>query len=80
MQPQATAVTAALAKLDNLPDAALSLTVKDLALLLGRSESSIWRDVRLGRIAPPVKTGPACTRWRVGVIRRHLATLTGGQQ
>lgn len=80
MQPQSTTVTTALAKLDNLPDSALSLTVKDVALILGRSETSIWRDARLNRIPRPVKTGPACTRWNVGAIRRHLASLQGGAQ
>lgn len=75
MQPNPTTVTAALAKLGSLPDAALSLTVKDVALILGRSESSVWRDVRLNRIPHPVKTGPACTRWNVGAIRRHLNSL-----
>lgn len=75
MQPQSPTVTAALAKLGSLPDAALSLTVKDVALILGRSESSVWRDARLNRIPRPIKTGPACTRWNVGAIRRHLNSL-----
>ncbi|MFA7606110.1 MAG: transcriptional regulator [Rhodocyclaceae bacterium] len=75
MQSQSPTVTAALAKLESLPDAALSLTVKDVALILGRSESSVWRDVRLARLPKPIKTGPACTRWNVGAIRRHLAAL-----
>jgi len=73
MQPQA--IPAALAKLDSLPDSALSLTVKDVALILGRSESSVWRDARLGKLPRGVKTGPATTRWNVGAIRRHLAAL-----
>lgn len=75
MLPQSTTVNAALAKLDSLPDSALSLTVKDVALILGKSESSIWRDVRQKRLPLPIKTGPACTRWQIGAIRRHLASL-----
>ncbi|AVR89541.1 helix-turn-helix transcriptional regulator [Thauera aromatica] len=73
MQPPS--IPAALAKLDSLPDSALSLTVKDVALILGRSESSVWRDARLGKLPRGVKTGPATTRWNVGAIRRHLAAL-----
>lgn len=78
MQPPT--IPAALAKLDSLPDSALSLTVKDVALILGRSESSVWRDARLGKLPRGVKTGPATTRWNVGAIRRHLAALSVGSE
>lgn len=80
MQSNQSHITAALAKLDNLPDAALSLSVRDVALLLGRSTSSVWRDVRQSRLPAPIKIGPACTRWNVGAIRRHLASLQRGSQ
>lgn len=72
MQPQA--IPAALANFDALPDSAL-VDVKTVAAVLGRSPSSIWRDARTGKLAAPIKTGPACTRWNVGAIRRHLAAL-----
>lgn len=72
MQPQA--IPAALANFDSLPDSAL-VDVKTVSAVLGRSPSSIWRDARLGKLPAPLKTGPACTRWNVGAIRRHLAAL-----
>jgi hypothetical protein len=34
-----------------------------------RSRVSIGRDVAAGRLAPPVKVGPRCIRWRVGDLR-----------
>lgn len=72
MQPQA--IPAALANFDALPDSAL-IDVKTVAGVLGRSTSSIWRDARTGTLPAPIKSGPACTRWNVGAIRRHLAGL-----
>lgn len=76
MPPNSTTIPAALSHFDSLPDAAM-VDVKTVAAVLGRSESSTWRDVRNGRLPRPVKTGPACTRWNVGAIRRHLAALSG---
>ncbi|MDD2872758.1 MAG: transcriptional regulator [Azoarcus sp.] len=72
MQPHSTPAT--LANFDSLPDSAL-VDVKTVAGILGRSPSSIWRDARMGRLPRAVKPGPACTRWNVGAIRRHLAAL-----
>ncbi|WP_082794261.1 helix-turn-helix transcriptional regulator [Thauera humireducens] len=66
---------AALAQLDSLPDSACSLNVNDVALILGKSPSSVWRDARSGKLPAPIKTGPMTTRWNVGAIRRHLASL-----
>lgn len=67
-------IPTALANFDDMPDSAL-VNVKTVAAVLGRSPSSIWRDARTGKLAAPIKTGPACTRWNVGAIRRHLAAL-----
>lgn len=75
MQP--TATPAALTAFDALPDSAM-VDVKTVAGVLGRSPSSIWRDARCGRLPRPFRIGPACTRWNVGAIRRHLANLQGG--
>ncbi|MFA7605307.1 MAG: transcriptional regulator [Rhodocyclaceae bacterium] len=72
MQPTITPAT--LKAFDTLPDSAM-VDIKTVAGVLGRSPSSIWRDSRLGRMPRPLKTGPACTRWNVGAIRRHLNSL-----
>lgn len=72
MQP--TTTPAPLSNWDSLPDSAM-VDVKTVAGVLGRSPSSIWRDARLGTLPRPIKVGPACTRWNVGAIRRHLAAL-----
>lgn len=58
----------------DLPDEAL-VDVKTVSMLLGRSTGSVWRDAREGRIPKPLKAGPACTRWNLGAIRRHLEAL-----
>lgn len=76
---QTSTIPAPLAAFDALPDSAM-VDVKTVAGILGRSPSSIWRDTRTGRLPRPFKTGPACTRWRVGDLRRHLASLQGGAQ
>lgn len=72
MQPGT--IPASLANFDALPDSAL-VDVKTVSAVLGRSPSSVWRDARLGKLPAPLKTGPACTRWKVGAIRAHLAAL-----
>ena len=74
MQPRSTTIPAALTNFDFLPDSAL-IDVKTVAGVLGRSTTAIWRDSRTGRMPSPVRIGPACTRWNVGAIRRHLAAL-----
>lgn len=76
MQPHSSTIPAALANFDSLPDAAM-VDVKTVSAILGKSESSTWRDARTGKLPKPIKTGPACTRWNVGAIRRHLAALSG---
>lgn len=63
-----------LADFDGLPDSA-QVSVQAVAGVLGRSVSSVWRDARAGTLPAPVKTGPGSTRWNVGAIRRHLASL-----
>ncbi|MCK0508483.1 helix-turn-helix transcriptional regulator [Aromatoleum anaerobium] len=78
MQPHSSTIPTALSNFDSLPDAAM-VDVKTVAAILGKSESSIWRDARTGKLQP-IKTGPACTRWNVGAIRRHLAALSGGSE
>lgn len=65
-----------LTNFDELPDTAM-VDVRTVSTLIGRGRSTIWRDVELGRFPAPVKMGPACTRWNVGAIRRHLAALGG---
>ena len=62
-------------KLDLFPhlpsDAYIDLKV--LCALRGRSPSSTYRDVKAGRLAPPIKIGPNAIRWRVGDVRKSLA-------
>jgi prophage regulatory protein len=49
----------------------------DLAQTLGVSRNTIWRWAREGRLSPPIKIGPNCTRWPESAIealvRRHAA-------
>ncbi len=65
-----------LRQFDQLPDSAL-VSVRVVSLLLGRSQASIWRDVKSGRLAKPVRIGQRCTRWRVGDLR---ALMQGGDK
>jgi predicted DNA-binding transcriptional regulator AlpA len=63
-----------LKQFDILPETAF-VDLKLICALCDRSPSSIQRDVRAGRLAPPIKLGPgtkSSVRWRVGDIRRFL--------
>ena len=54
-----------------LPDDAV-LSTKVVCVLRDRSASSNQRDVKAGRLAPPIKIGPNAVRFRVGDVRRSL--------
>jgi predicted DNA-binding transcriptional regulator AlpA len=59
----------------SLPDDAL-IEVRVVSKLLGRCPASVWRDVKNGFLASPIKIGNS-TRWRVGDVR---TVLKGGVQ
>lgn len=63
------AIPAAAVHFDTLPDTA-RVALPVVSLITGRSPASVWRDVNAGRLPSPVKTGPRCTRWVVGDLRR----------
>ena len=56
---------------DSKPDDAL-VDSKLVCAVCDRSPSSVQRDVKAGRLAPPIKIGPNAVRWRVGDVRRFL--------
>lgn len=60
-----------LALFPTLPDDAL-IEIRVVSALLGRSASSIWRDVAKRELVAPIKIGHS-TRWRVGEIREYLS-------
>jgi len=60
-----------------LPQWARGSTLTDLARiirpgeacrLLGRSRSSLWRDVRDGRLPAPIKIGPRARGWVMAIL------------
>ncbi len=55
---------------DHLPESA-HVDVKVVAVIIGKSVSSVWRDTKHGYIPKPVKFGGA-TRWNVGELRRAI--------
>jgi predicted DNA-binding transcriptional regulator AlpA len=61
----------ALTRFPSQPDDAL-IDVRVVAVLLGRSTASVWRDVSHGRLPPPRRIGAGSTRWRVGDVRAAL--------
>lgn len=65
---------AALAAFDTLPDSAL-IDVRTYALLLGCSENTIWRRSKAGMLPASIRVSPQQTRWRVGDVRKALASL-----
>lgn len=61
-----------------LPDEAV-LSVKEIIMLSGRSRTSLWRDVREGRLVEPIKLGPNSVKWQVKHVRAFLCGNGGVQ-
>lgn len=59
---------------DSKPDAAL-VDDKTVAALLCVHRNSVWRLARAGKLPAPVKVSEQTTRWRVGDLRRAIASL-----
>lgn len=55
-------------------DAAL-VDDKTVAALLNVHRNTVWRMARTGRLPEPLKVSDATTRWRVGDLRKTLASL-----
>lgn len=68
----------ALAAFDSLPDSAL-IDAAAYSLLLGCSANTIWRRAAAGIIPRPIKVSAQQTRWRVGDVRKAMATLGNPQ-
>ena len=57
---------------DKLPDAAM-ISIKALAEVVDKGVSTVWRNCKQDPDFPkPVRLGPGCTRFKVGVIRAYL--------
>ncbi len=67
-------IPSTLAAFHSLPDEAL-IDVKFVAVLFDCSENTIWRRARTGMLPSPIRVSSQQTRWRVGGIRRSLASL-----
>lgn len=63
-----------LAAFHTLPDEAL-IDVKFVAVLFDCSENTVWRRARTGMLPTPIRVSSQQTRWRVGGIRKSLASL-----
>lgn len=49
------------------------LAIKDVCILVGRSESSVRQMIAEGRFPQPdYRDGPRCTRWSAGLVRAWL--------
>lgn len=68
----ATAPHTDIVDLDQLPASAL-VSARQLQALAQRSRVSLWRDVREGRLADPVRLGANSIRWTVEDVRRYLS-------
>ena len=67
-----------LSAFSDLPDEAV-LSVKEITMLSGRSRTSLWRDVREGRLVEPIKFGRNCVKWQVKHVRAFLCGNGGVQ-
>ncbi|VCT41773.1 putative transcriptional regulator [Burkholderia pseudomallei] len=59
---------------DSLPSIAL-VRQPVVEALFACSSTSVWRNVKNGRIPQPVKLSAGVTAWRVGDLRAALAAL-----
>jgi predicted DNA-binding transcriptional regulator AlpA len=62
------------ADFDSKPDSAL-VNDKTVAALLDVHRNSVWRLVRSGKLPAPVRVAEQTTRWRVGDLRKAIASL-----
>lgn len=62
------------ADFDNKSDASL-VDDKTVAAVFGIHRNSVWRLAREGRLPTPVRVTEHTTRWRVGELRKTLASL-----
>ncbi|MFT3963708.1 helix-turn-helix transcriptional regulator [Propionivibrio sp.] len=63
---------------NSLPDEAL-IDVRFVAVLFDCSDNTVWRRVKSGMLPSPIRVSPQQTRWRVGGIRKVLASLDNCQ-
>lgn len=66
------------AKFDAAPDAA-HVAVPTVAEVCGVSVATVWRWAKDGRLPKPRRLSPGTTRWNVGELRRHFASLGGAK-
>lgn len=71
MTRQISSINARISEFDLLPESAI-ISIKELSFISGRSRSSIWRDVGVGRLPKPVATGIQSRGWKVGDVRKYL--------
>jgi predicted DNA-binding transcriptional regulator AlpA len=72
---RSTTAISVLREFDDLPDSAL-IRLPILLCLLPWSRTTIWRRVKDGTLPAPLKMpGSHCVAWRVGDIRRVLASI-----
>jgi prophage regulatory protein len=50
------------------------LRPRDVCKLIGRSRTSLWRDVRAGLLPPPIETGRHSIAWELSVIQAWVAS------
>lgn len=48
------------------------ITAREAAKETGRGLSTFWRDVKAGRLPPPVYVNPRSPRWRLSSLQRAL--------
>jgi predicted DNA-binding transcriptional regulator AlpA len=60
-----------LACFDQLPESAL-IDFNTTSMVLNRSLASLWRDVKAGRLPPPIYVGPKSPRFTVSTVRAMM--------
>ncbi len=61
---------------DYRPDDPL-LDAREAAVETGKGLSTLWRDVRAGRLPEPYYVSPRCPRWRLSELRAAIDATRG---
>lgn len=59
--------------IEKLSDGVL-LTAQEVVVATRRSRTSLWRDIKEGRLAEPIRINGYSLRWRVADIRNFIGT------
>ena len=56
------------------------IRIRELCQLLGRGQTSIYADIKAGRLVAPLRVGPRAVGWLESDVEEHLAKLDAARR